>query len=180
MESLQSAVSSLQPMLQVFDPFDFLAEVTQRLPDPGEHLIRYYGWYSNLPAPGLRQAGKTRGQRAQRRPAAAAGTGIPARPPSAHEARKGWAAVSGCRPEAVGCSRGGCKQESRRTAHAAKRLQPAVSSLQPDMIEKIPRHCRRGTGSGTIPRLGPRRRRLSRSRAEAQVETQWGERWRPA
>ena len=49
---------------QVFDPLDFLAEVTQHIPDPGEHLIRYYGWYSNLPAPRLRQAGKTRGQRA--------------------------------------------------------------------------------------------------------------------
>jgi hypothetical protein len=45
---------------QVFDPLDFLAEVTQHIPDPGEHLIRHYGWYSN----------KTRGQRARRQPAA--------------------------------------------------------------------------------------------------------------
>ncbi|MCF7707639.1 MAG: transposase [Verrucomicrobia bacterium] len=29
---------------QVLDPLDFLAEVTQHIPDPGEHLIRYYGW----------------------------------------------------------------------------------------------------------------------------------------
>jgi hypothetical protein len=28
---------------QVFDPLDFLAEVTQHIPDFGEHLIRYYG-----------------------------------------------------------------------------------------------------------------------------------------
>jgi hypothetical protein len=76
----------------VFDPLDFLAEVTQHIPDPGEHLIRYYGWYSNLPAPRLRQADMTRGQRAQRQPAAA-GTGIPARSPSAREARKGLAAL---------------------------------------------------------------------------------------
>jgi hypothetical protein len=41
---------------QVFDPLDFLAEVTQHVPDPGEHLIRYYGYYSN----------KTRGLRTQR------------------------------------------------------------------------------------------------------------------
>jgi hypothetical protein len=68
---------------QIFDPLDFLAEVTQHIPAPGEHLIRYYGWYSN----------KTRGQRAQRQPAAAAGTGIPARSPSAREARQGWAAL---------------------------------------------------------------------------------------
>ena len=53
---------------QVFDPLDFLAEVTQHIPDPGEHLIRYYGWYSN----------KTRGQRAQRQPPASAATAAPA------------------------------------------------------------------------------------------------------
>jgi hypothetical protein len=28
---------------QVFDPLDFLAEVTQHIPDPGAHLVRYYG-----------------------------------------------------------------------------------------------------------------------------------------
>jgi hypothetical protein len=31
---------------QVFDPLDFLAEVTQHIPNKGEHQIRYYGWYS--------------------------------------------------------------------------------------------------------------------------------------
>jgi hypothetical protein len=30
---------------QIFDPLDFLAEVTQHIPDPGSHLVRYYGWY---------------------------------------------------------------------------------------------------------------------------------------
>jgi len=32
---------------QVFDPLDFLAEITQHVPNSGEHTIRYYGWYSN-------------------------------------------------------------------------------------------------------------------------------------
>jgi hypothetical protein len=68
---------------QVFDPLDFLAEVTQHIPDAGEHLIRYYGWYSN----------KSRGQRAKTLPPAAAGSGLPARSPTAQEARKGWAAL---------------------------------------------------------------------------------------
>ena len=40
---------------QVFEPLDFLAEVTQHIPEQGEHLIRYYGWYSN----------KKRGERAK-------------------------------------------------------------------------------------------------------------------
>jgi ribosomal protein S27E len=41
---------------EVFDPLDFLAEVTQHIPDPGMQMVRYYGWYSN----------KMRGQRAKR------------------------------------------------------------------------------------------------------------------
>ena len=32
---------------EIFDPVDFLAEVTQHIPDKGAHLIHYYGWYSN-------------------------------------------------------------------------------------------------------------------------------------
>ena len=32
---------------QVFDVFDFLAELTQHIPDKGEHLVRYFGWYSH-------------------------------------------------------------------------------------------------------------------------------------
>lgn len=32
---------------QVFAPLDFLAEVTQHIPNKGEHQIRHYGWYSN-------------------------------------------------------------------------------------------------------------------------------------
>jgi len=46
---------------QVFEPLDFLAELTQHIPNKGEHLIRYYGHYSN----------KARGMRSKR--AAAAG-----------------------------------------------------------------------------------------------------------
>lgn len=38
---------------EVFDPLEFLAEVTQHIPDPGMQMVRYYGWYSN----------KMRGQR---------------------------------------------------------------------------------------------------------------------
>ncbi|MHC5008281.1 MAG: transposase, partial [Planctomycetota bacterium] len=40
---------------QVFDPLDFIAELTQHIPEPRKHLVRYFGWYSN----------KTRGLRAK-------------------------------------------------------------------------------------------------------------------
>ena len=32
---------------QVFSALDFLAELTQHIPQKGEHLVRYYGWYSH-------------------------------------------------------------------------------------------------------------------------------------
>ena len=31
---------------QLFEPLDFLAELTQHIPNKGEHFIRYYGCYS--------------------------------------------------------------------------------------------------------------------------------------
>ena len=68
---------------QIFDPLDFLAEVTQHIPEMGEHLIRYYGWYSN----------KQRGQRARRQPVPPEGEAASPRPPSAREARKRGAAL---------------------------------------------------------------------------------------
>jgi hypothetical protein len=42
---------------EVYDPLDFLAEITQ-LPNRGKHQIRYYGWYSN----------KKRGMREKKKP----------------------------------------------------------------------------------------------------------------
>ena len=44
---------------QMFDPLDFLAELTQHIPNKGEHLTRYYRYYSN----------KSRGMRAKAGPA---------------------------------------------------------------------------------------------------------------
>jgi len=70
---------------QVFDPLDFLAEVTQHVPEPGEHLIRYYGWYSN----------KKRGLRAkaQMKGASANENGESILGPDRKTARKRWAAL---------------------------------------------------------------------------------------
>ena len=44
---------------QVFDPLDFIAEITQHIPNKGEHTIRYYGFYSNK-ARGVKTMGQTR------------------------------------------------------------------------------------------------------------------------
>ncbi len=40
---------------QVFDALDFIAEITQHIPDTRKHLVRYFGFYSN----------KSRGMRAK-------------------------------------------------------------------------------------------------------------------
>ena len=42
-----SLMAGIPRNFEAFDPLDFLAEVTQHIPNKGEHQIRYYGWYSN-------------------------------------------------------------------------------------------------------------------------------------
>jgi Putative transposase len=108
---------------QVFDPLDFLAEVTQHIPDPGAHLVRYYRWYSS----------KSRGQRAQTLPSAAAGTGLPGHPPTAREARKGWAALikQVYESDPLSCPRCG----------SAMKIIAFIERHQTEVIEKVLRHC---------------------------------------
>jgi len=48
---------------EVFEPLDFLAEVTQHIPDRGDHQFHYFGWHSN----------KTRGMQLKRCPELAEG-----------------------------------------------------------------------------------------------------------
>jgi len=70
---------------QVFDPLEFLAEVTQHIPNKGEHQIRYYGWYSN----------KKRGMREGEKPVT-----LPGMPdqdtPYRKKCRMTWAALIKC------------------------------------------------------------------------------------
>ena len=34
--------------VETFDPLEFLARVIMHIPEPRRHLIRFYGWYSNV------------------------------------------------------------------------------------------------------------------------------------
>jgi hypothetical protein len=43
----QTVMEGIPRNHEVFDPLDFLAELTQHIPNAGEHQIRYYGHYSN-------------------------------------------------------------------------------------------------------------------------------------
>jgi len=66
--------SKLNPKInrnfEVFTPTDFLAAITQHIPDKGAQMVRYYGWYSN----------KMRGQRYRAQNGGTASA--PLRPPS--------------------------------------------------------------------------------------------------
>jgi hypothetical protein len=38
----------LKRNFEVFSALDWLAALTAHIPNHGEHLVRYYGWYSNV------------------------------------------------------------------------------------------------------------------------------------
>ena len=45
-------LSKMHPVLkrnfEIFSGCDWLATLTAHIPNAGEHLVRYYGWYSNV------------------------------------------------------------------------------------------------------------------------------------
>ena len=43
---------------EIFDPLDFLAAMTSHIPNRGEHLVRYYGWYSSVQRGRRRRQGR--------------------------------------------------------------------------------------------------------------------------
>ena len=116
---------------QVFDPLDFLAEITQHIPEPGQHLIRYYGWYSN----------KTRGVRAKTEAESRSGVGDPLSPqssapspdPSSKLARQRWAALIKrvYEVDPLVCPRCG----------GSMRIISFIEKRQGDVIRKILTHC---------------------------------------
>jgi hypothetical protein len=106
---------------QVFDPLDFLAEVTQHIPDGGQHLIRYYGWYSN----------KSLGLRAQSGSASAGPRAVHG--PGAKEARRRWAALiqQVYEVDPLLCPKCG----------GTMKIISFIERGQREVIEKILRHC---------------------------------------
>jgi len=79
----EDLLAGMRRNYEMFDPLDFLAEVTQHIPNKGEHQIRYYGWYSN----------KKRGMKAKAQKAVAV-AGLP-EPDTAlsQKRRMTWAAL---------------------------------------------------------------------------------------
>ena len=136
--------SKLNPKInrnfEVFTPTDFLAAITQHIPDPGAQMVRYYGWYSN----------KMRGQRALASPSPPgeerAGERRPGNspPPPAKLPSKKWRdlILQVWHTDPLICPK--CRQQMRVIAVIDQRV----------VIEKILRHL--GQWNGTPP-LAPAR-----------------------
>ena len=133
---------------QVFSALDFLAELTQHIPEKGEHLVRYYGWYSH------RQRGIRAKRQAEESKTAAIGmdrSAVVAAKPADAGPRPGsvstWAMlikrVYEVDPLECPCCGGAMKVIS------------FIERNQREVIERILRHC--GLWEGPIRTLaGPR------------------------
>ncbi len=103
---------------------DFIAELTQHIPDARRHLTRYFGFYSN----------KSRGMRTKTGSDAAHDAQSPApRTPSASAARRRWAALIKrvWHVDPLRCPRCG----------STMKIVSFIEPTQPDVIQKILAHC---------------------------------------
>ena len=117
---------------QVFDPLDFIAELTQHIPDARRHLTRYFGFYSN----------KRRGMRAKAN-ADPPHDAQAARSPPASRARRRWAALIKrvWQVDPLLCPRCG----------STMKIVSFIEATQPDVIDRILTHC----GLGDEPPRAP-------------------------
>ena len=122
---------------QLFDPLDFIAELTQHIPDTRRHLTRYFGFYSSK-ARGLRA--KANGQRH--------GIEIDDQHAPHRLARRRWAALikQVRRVDPLECPRCG----------TAMKILSFISPRQRDVIDKILTHCGLWEHSSRAPPLEDR------------------------
>ena len=104
---------------EVFQPLDFLAEVTQHIPNRGEHQFRYYGWYSN----------KMRGQKRAKRLVVKAEENEK----NVQKISPRWAMLIRCVFEVDPLECPGCGEKMRIVSFIEKK-----QSIE---IERILRHC---------------------------------------
>ena len=109
---------------QVFDPLDFIAEITQHIPDARKHLVRYCGFYSSK-ARGLRAKANRHRSNTPKIDEHAT--------PRPRLARRRWAALikQVWRVDPLACPRCGGRLK----------IVSFIEPSQPDVIEKILRHC---------------------------------------
>ena len=110
---------------QIFAPLDFIAEISQHIPNKGEHTIRYYGLYSN----------KSRGIRGKNLDFEGAGAEcVEEDLPDGQICRSRWAAMIQKVYEVNPLVCPKCGKQMRIIAFIEKKDQP-------DVVEKILKHC---------------------------------------
>jgi hypothetical protein len=117
---------------ELFEPLDFIAEITQHIPNPGEHLVRYYGWYSNK-SRGLR-AKQARQAQDQGAGSAQSPSGRSADTPGLRRRRLRWAELIRRVYEVDPLLCPQCGGPMKIIAFIERRNQGAA-------VEKILRHC---------------------------------------
>ena len=107
---------------QVFDPLDFIAELTQHIPDARRHLTRYFGFYSS----------KARGRRAKANRQNGNVLEIDDSHTPRHLAHRRWAALIKrvWSVDPLDCPRCGDRMK----------IVSFIEPSQPDVIERILRH----------------------------------------
>jgi len=130
----QTVMEGIPRNHEIFNPLDFLAEVTQHIPNKGEHQIRYYGWYSN----------KSRGMRAKAEQALVA---KPRRHLTQQQLKRclTWAALIKLVYEVDPLKCPDC-------GGTMKLISFIEHSRQPEVVQKVLRHC--GLWKDT-PKRGP-------------------------
>ncbi len=124
---------------ETLDVLEFLARVVSHIPNKGQVLQRYYGWYANRTR-GIRRRTAPHGQAS-----AVAGEVEPV-PPSLPEARRCWAELRRrIEVDPLRCSR--CAPEMRSVAFIT----------QPRVIDRILTHLRRTATDPRRSRAPPRR-----------------------
>ena len=109
---------------QLFDPLDFIAELTQHIPDTRKHLVRYFGWYSS----------RTRGRHAKAHGTHPEAVAVDdAHTPGPRLARRRWAALIKrvWSVDPLICPRCGGRLS----------IVSFIEPSQPDVIQKILTHC---------------------------------------
>lgn len=109
---------------QVFDPLDFLASVTQHIPNKGEHQIRYYGWYSN----------KSRGMRKGKKQTANADANKEPLTEYQRKWKMTWAALIKCVYEVGPLKCPKCGEDMTIVSFIE-------AKTQADVIKRILKHC---------------------------------------
>jgi hypothetical protein len=129
---------------ETLDVLDFLARVVSHIPNKGQVLQRYYGWYANRTRGRRRQAGAQ-----ERAPLLAA---VDVVPPAPADVRRRWAELL----------RRIFELDPLRCPRCGDAMRIVGFLTAPPVIDRILSHLRRSPSRSRRPRAPPRRRRGAR------------------